>query len=103
MTEFLAAEQLCDACNRPTKFEEVYVTMWLGSELNVIEGVPAHVCADCGLQYYDPDIEERIRALAAAGFPGHLAARSVTVPVFTLDALKTATAPAVSTSQLRGI
>lgn len=103
MTERLAAEQLCEACNRPTKFDEVYVTMWLGSELNIIEGVPAHVCTDCGLQYYDPDIEDRIRALAAAGFPGHLATRSVHVPVFTLDALKTAPRPTVSASQIRGI
>lgn len=103
MIELTPAEQLCDACNRPTKFDEVNVTMWLGSELSIIEGVPAHVCNDCGLQYYDPDIEDRIRALAAAGFPARLARRSVQVPVFTLDALQSAPAPTVSASQIRGI
>ena len=75
----------CESCGRPTRHDIVYITMWLGGELNIIEGVPAHVCDACGLQYYDPPIEEQIRGLAAAGFPNHLVTRTVSVPVFSLD------------------
>ncbi len=82
---------LCLSCNRPARQDTVYVTMWLGAELNIIEGVPAHVCDDCGAQYYDPDIEEKIRKLAVAGFPGHLAVRTATVPVFSLENVDSAT------------
>ena len=78
-------EQRCDACGGPTRSREVYVTLWLGSELNVIEGVPAHVCDDCGLQFYDPDIEDRIRALSIAGFPDYLAIKRISVPVFSVQ------------------
>jgi YgiT-type zinc finger domain-containing protein len=77
-------ERPCESCGRPTKASEVYVTMWLGSELNVIEDVPAHVCDHCGLQYYDPEIEEGIRALSSAGFPDYRAVRRISVPVFSL-------------------
>jgi len=82
---------LCLSCKKPARKDTVYVTMWLGAELNIIEDVPAHVCDDCGVQYYDPDIEEKIRKLAVAGFPGHLAARTVMVPVFSLENVDSAT------------
>ena len=74
----------CEACGRPTKFREVYVTMWIGSDLNIIEEVPAHVCEHCGLQYFDPEIEESIRALNVAGFPRYRAIKHISVPVFSL-------------------
>lgn len=77
----------CQSCNRPTRHDEVYVTMWLGGELNVIEGVPAHVCDHCGEQYYDADIEAKLRALSLAGFPRHLVVNTFAVPVFSLDNL----------------
>lgn len=76
---------LCESCGRATRHDIEYVTMWLGGELNIIEGVPAHVCDPCGLQYYDPHIEEQIRSLAAAGFPQHLVTKTVVVPVFSLE------------------
>lgn len=88
MTEIDAATVKCEACNGETRKDEVEVTMWLGSELNVIEGVPAHVCDRCELQYYDPEVEEAIRALAASGFPAWKAVRRISVPVFTLKAPK---------------
>jgi len=62
--------------------------MWIGSDLNLIEGVPAHVCDHCGLQYFDPEIEESIRALNIAGFPEYRAVRHITVPVFSLKEKK---------------
>lgn len=79
---------LCQSCNRPTREDIVYATIWLGGELNVIEGVPAHVCDDCRVQYYDPDVEEKIRALYNAGFPRHLSVDTFAVPVFRLDGIE---------------
>ena len=76
---------LCQSCNRPTRQDIVYVTMWLGAQLNIIEGVPAHVCDHCGVQYYEPEIEDKLRALNAAGFPQHLQTDTYAVPVFNLD------------------
>jgi YgiT-type zinc finger domain-containing protein len=84
MTEIDAARIKCETCKGETRKDEVDVTMWLGSELNVIEGVPAHVCDRCELQYYDTEVEEAIRALAASGFPAWKAVRHISVPVFTL-------------------
>lgn len=75
----------CESCGSPTTPREIYMTMWMGSDLNLIEGVPAHVCERCGLQYFDPEVEERIRALNAAGFPSYRAVRYITVPVFSLQ------------------
>jgi len=69
--------------------EHVFVTIWLGAELNVIDDVPAYVCKGCGLQYYDLDIEEKIRSLVTAGFPAHRAERLISVPVFRLDGDRT--------------
>ena len=47
----------CPDCGKPTRYERVFVTMWLGAELNVIDDVPAHVCSDCGQQSYDRAVE----------------------------------------------
>lgn len=85
MTEINAAKVMCEACKGETRKDEVEVTMWLGSELNVIEGVPAHICDRCELQYYDSEVEGAIRALAAAGFPAWKAVRHIRVPVFSLQ------------------
>lgn len=59
--------------------------MWFGGELNLVEDVPAYVCHHCSEQYYDSDVEEKIRALVAEGFPAFKARHRVSVPVFSLD------------------
>mgnify|MGYP002629164325 CR=1 FL=1 len=75
----------CSSCGSKMRAEITQMPMWLGSELNLIENVPAHVCDKCDLQYYDPHIEAAIRALVGAGFPSHQARSHITVPVFRLD------------------
>lgn len=81
---------LCSSCNRPTRQDIVYTTMWLGAQLNVIENVPAHVCDTCGIQYFEPQIEDKLRALSAAGFPQHLVSNVLPVPVFKLEDIELA-------------
>jgi YgiT-type zinc finger domain-containing protein len=76
---------LCQACNGETRQDLVYMTMWLGGELNIIEGVPAHVCTRCGEHHYDSDVQAQIRALTAAGFPHRLSSKTFHVPVFSLE------------------
>ena len=76
---------LCQMCNRPTRKDTVYTTMWLGAQLNVIENVPAHVCDSCGIQHFEPDVEDKLRALSVAGFPEHLSSHQMPVPVFKLE------------------
>ncbi len=75
----------CSSCGSKMRPEIIQMPMWLGSELNIIEGIPAHICEKCDSQYYEPHIEAAIRALVAAGFPGHQALSHMTVPVFRLD------------------
>jgi len=77
-------EQKCESCGGDTRLEDVRMTIWLGSELNVIENVPAYVCERCELQYFDPQVEEEIKALVASGFPAWRANRHIAVPVFSL-------------------
>ena len=84
----------CETCGKPTKTDRVNVTMWLGGELNVIEDVPAYVCENCQSQYFDTETEERIRKLAAAGFPRWQAVREMSVAVFSVYGPKAAKAVA---------
>lgn len=93
---------LCLSCNRPTRQDIVYVTMWLGAQLNIVEGVPAHVCDHCGVQYYEPEIEQKLRALNAAGFPQHLQSDTYAVPVFHLDKVDLSDSALVAPRVMRG-
>ena len=70
------------------------MTIWLGSELNLVENVPAHVCDHCDVQYFDAPVEQAVRELTAEGFPGHRTVRYVNVPVFNLAVPSPSTAPA---------
>lgn len=74
----------CPDCGEPTQYKKTLLTMWLGAELNVIDDVPTHTCDGCARQFYEPEIEEQIRALVAQGFPGHKASHHISVPVFKL-------------------
>lgn len=74
----------CSACGQATTVERVNVTLWLGSELNVVEDVPASVCPSCGLEHFDSETEARLARLSEAGFPQWQALRVMPVAVFTL-------------------
>jgi len=60
----------------------VSVTLWLGAELKLVEGVPADVCPNCHARHYDEAVERKLDSLTAAGFPDWKIARVVAVPVF---------------------
>lgn len=87
-----AAGEPCGTCGTPTKADHVNVTVWLGGELNVIEEVPAWVCETCKVEYFEPDTEDRINRLSAAGFPRWQAVREMPVAVFTIYGEKAAKA-----------
>lgn len=74
----------CSACGQATSIEKVNVTLWLGGELNVVEDVPASVCAGCGLEHFDSETEARLARLSEAGFPQWQALRVMPVAVFRL-------------------
>ena len=72
----------CEQCASPTVATEVAVTLWLGSELKVVEGVPAHVCQSCQARYFDDAVEAKLASLMASGAHERGAARVMAVPVF---------------------
>jgi hypothetical protein len=49
----------------------------------VIEEVPAIVCENCGEQVFAPDVTRQVQALAQQR---QKAAKTIVVPVFSLDA-----------------
>ena len=91
----------CPDCGKPTQYKKALVTMWLGAELNVIDDVPAHVCDDCGQQFYEPEIEAEIRALVAQGFPSRKASHHISVPVFKLESSQQAIDPVAAARQIQ--
>jgi YgiT-type zinc finger domain-containing protein len=62
--------------------QNVAVTLWFGSQLVVVEGVPAYVCGNCRARRYDADVDRRLNSLVAAGFPDWKVVRSIQAPVF---------------------
>lgn len=76
---------LCDGCGEPMRSELAQMPMWFGAELNLIDGVPTHVCDACNRQQFTPRVDAAIRRLVAAGFPGRLTRRQIAVPLFDID------------------
>jgi YgiT-type zinc finger domain-containing protein len=72
----------CTACGQPTHAGDVFVTLWLGAELKIVEGVPARVCSHCQTRHYDEDVEAKLDSLVAAGYPDWKITRQMAVPVF---------------------
>jgi YgiT-type zinc finger domain-containing protein len=61
---------------------DVSVTLWLGTELKVVEGVPARICERCQARSYDDATERKLASLVASGAPDWKANRVIAVPVF---------------------
>lgn len=72
--------------NCPTTLVEMQVrtALWQRERLVVVEEIPALVCPACSEQFYDDDTSEALRRLNEEGFPEEAAARTVTVPIFSL-------------------
>ena len=58
----------CDFCSAGTlRSPQVREYYRIGKGLVVIEGVPAHVCENCGERYCDAAVAKRMRQLAKMG------------------------------------
>ena len=67
---------------------EVAVTLWLGAELKVVEGVPARVCQSCQARHFDAAVEAKLASLMASGAHERGASRQMLVPVFAYSEIK---------------
>ncbi|SMB90238.1 YgiT-type zinc finger domain-containing protein [Thermanaeromonas toyohensis ToBE] len=69
----------CLACGGLTVLEKVNVERWWKGRLVIIEGVPAHVCQQCGERYFDSEVALKMdRIVRAAAVPGE---KFIQVPV----------------------
>ena len=73
----------CLVCHHDMKEQRVTLDLHLGGELVVIEDVPATVCENCGERVFTPEVTRKVQAVAK-GRRGM--ARTITVPVFSLEA-----------------
>lgn len=80
-----SVQALCPRCNVRLAEGTIQTAIWQGERLAVVEGIPAHVCRQCGDQYYDDDVSEALRRLSEEGFPTEAAQRIIQVPVFSLE------------------
>lgn len=61
----------CLACGGLTVPEKVNVERWWKGRLVIIEGVPAHVCQQCGERYFDGEVALEMDRIVQASFvPG---------------------------------
>lgn len=85
---------VCQSCNRGTLgVAEVKTAIWHGSDLVVIEDVPAFVCDNCGEQYYEDETAMVLDMMRGDGFDPSSASRRIDVPVFGFRALGSALRP----------
>jgi YgiT-type zinc finger domain-containing protein len=69
----------CSICSGNIVDKKINVERWWQGRLIIIEGVPAHVCEQCGETYFDADIAlEMERINQAVTVPGE---RLINVPV----------------------
>ena len=83
----------CEQCGSRTITAEVAVTLWLGAELKVVEGVPARVCESCQARHFDDAVEAKLASLMASGAHERGAVRQMLVPVFAYADIKDFSAP----------
>ena len=75
----------CRECGSPTTETEVPVTFWIGTELKIVEGVPARVCDRCQARHFSEEVEQKLASLVASGAPEWRAPRQIAVPVFAYE------------------
>ena len=69
------------------------MTLWLGAELKVVEGVPARVCESCQARHFDDAVEAKLASLMASGAHERGAVRQMLVPVFAYADIKDFSVP----------
>jgi len=74
----------CKYCESETVEELVKSAFWVNEQLIAIENIPARVCHECEVHFYDDETAERIATLGQLRAVPDGAKRDVTVLVFTL-------------------
>lgn len=83
----------CQVCGGKVTSKKVDVERWCHGHLIIIEGVPAHVCEQCGEMYFDAEVALQMdRIKKATMVPGE---RFIQVPVrpFTMSEARTELSP----------
>ena len=73
----------CLMCHHDMVDRHVTLDLRYEGELVVVEEVPAIVCENCGERVFTPDVTRQVQALAQQR---QKAAKTIVVPVFSLDA-----------------
>ncbi len=68
----------CPFCKREAVFRELRLTEEKHGQLVVIEHVPAWVCEQCGEQYFDPGVADKVNRILWSMKPTH----TIEVPVY---------------------
>lgn len=76
----------CLVCHHNMTERSITLDLRMGEELVVIEGVPATVCENCGEQIFSPETTRKVQIVAKERKG---AGRTLTVPVFSLEAAET--------------
>ncbi len=74
----------CLYCGSETEEEVVQAALRSARGWLILEDIPARVCKQCGEQFYDDLVAERIERITAD--PAPKPQREITVPVFSLAA-----------------
>ena len=74
----------CKYCESETVEELVKLVFWVDGQPIAVENIPAQVCQQCEVQFYDDETAETIATLEKLRAVPDGAKRDVTVPVFSL-------------------
>jgi len=78
------ASLLCKYCTAQTVEQLVRSAFWVNGQLIALENIPARVCPECNVQFYDDETAEAIATLEETRAIPDAARRDVTVSVFSL-------------------
>ena len=75
-------ENRCSVCGAHVRAGTTTYTQEIEGRLAVVTDVPAHVCPQCGEQYFTPDTVDRLQRLLAHGAENGHAPKTIEVPVY---------------------
>lgn len=81
------AQQACTYCGEATTRDLGRLTLWYGSDLVVVEGVPARVCSGCGETFYEDAVVARMERLVAGGSDRPAPVRTLEAAVYAWEDL----------------
>lgn len=75
----------CKYCESKTVEKLVKTAFWVDEQLIAVENIPARVCQECKVQFYDDETAEEITTLERIMAVPNATRRNVTVTVFSLS------------------